>query len=179
MSQVTNATNNYFGSNDTWHFVPYSAFSFRESVMLNPHNLATETFVNSLQVLTWSFAMGYQLAYDLNWVRNSDLRSMPCVITGNYMSFCSPRPLFFFSTSALMLAFPPQAIKQNPRLDTWLRATLGLQNLLIGAHIDQPVADYSIRQSSPDTGIPTGGLCRHIPVAPHHILRRRSHPRQM
>ena len=64
-----NSTNRLFGSNDTWHFVPYSAFSFRHTVLLNPHNLATQTFVNSLEVLTWSFAMGYQLAYELEWVR--------------------------------------------------------------------------------------------------------------
>merc|ERR1719201_583335 len=47
------------------------------------------------------------------------------------------------------------AVKQNPGLDTWLRATLGFQHLLIAAHVDQPVVDYNILQSSTETNIPT------------------------
>jgi hypothetical protein len=105
-NQVTNSTNHYFGSNDTWHFVPYSAFSFRKSVLLNPHNLATETFVNSLQVLTWSFAMGYQLAYDLNWVRDS---LVGAVITEHSMSACSPRSSF------LLLNKRTHGVASSPR----------------------------------------------------------------
>lgn len=66
--QIDGTTANYFG-NGTWNFVPFSAMVFRESVLLNPHNLATETFTGSLEVLTFSMAMGMQLSYLLEWVR--------------------------------------------------------------------------------------------------------------